>query len=46
MGTYLRCMTSRDVQSGKTKQIKTKQKRNRESGLDLVVPNIPNECHF
>ena len=46
MGTYLRCMTSRGVQSAQTKQIKTKQNRNIKNGLDLIVPNIPNGCYF
>ena len=32
----------RGVQSGKTEQINTESNRNRESGLDLVVPNKPN----
>ena len=36
----------RGVQSGKIEPIKTKPNRNRESSLDLVIPNIPNEYHF
>ena len=33
----------RSVQPGKIKPIKTEPNRNRESGLDLVIPN---GCHF
>ena len=35
-----------DVQSSKIEPIKTEPNRIRESGLDLVIPNIPNGCHF
>ena len=30
----------------KLKLNQLKSNRNRESGLDLVIPNIPNGCHF
>ena len=36
----------RGVQSGKIEPIKTEPNQIRESGLDLVIPNIPNVCHF
>ena len=43
---YLILVVGRGVQSGKTEPIKTEPNRNRKNGLDLVVPNIPNGCHF
>ena len=33
------------VQPGKSKPTKTKPNRNRESDLNLIIPNIPNECY-